>query len=58
MDIKVASEAKSVNELIVWVKEGKTINEKLKRLEEAKSIDFYWSSFNTDLQLKEVESTL
>jgi hypothetical protein len=57
-DIKRASEAKNVNELITWIKKGSSNSEKKQRLEEAKKIDFYWASFNSDLQLKEVESIL
>ena len=57
-DIKKASEARNVNELIAWVKKGKSKSEKQKRLEEAKKVDFYWSSFNSDLELKEMESQL
>lgn len=54
-DIKKASEARNVNELIAWVKKGKSKSEKQKRLEEAKKVDFYWSSFVDDQKLNEFE---
>lgn len=57
-DIKKASEARNINELIAWVKNGKSIPEKQKRLEEAKRVDFYWSSFVDDQKLNEMNDEI
>lgn len=57
-DILKAKDAADVNELIAWVKKGKSKAEKTARFQEAVTIDFYWSSFKSDEELKEVSTIL
>lgn len=57
-DIYKAKDALDVNELIAWVKKGPSKVEKSNRLQEAISIDFYWSSFKSDDELKQAAIAL
>lgn len=57
-DIIRAKDAQDINELTTWVKKGKTKVDKVQRLKEAATIDFYWSSFKTDEELRSLEIAL
>ena len=57
-EIHMARDAEDVNELVAWVKKGKNRAEKHLRLQEAVTIDFYWSSFKSDEELKQTAIVL
>jgi flagellar motor switch protein FliM len=57
-DIYRAKEAQDIDELVAWVKKGKSKDEKSQRLQEAKVIDFYWASFKSDEELKTLANVL
>jgi hypothetical protein len=57
-DIVRAKDAQDINELTTWVKKGKSRGEKTQRFKEASTIDFYWSSFKTDEELRSLETAL
>ncbi len=57
-EIYEAKDAHDVNELIAWVKKGKSNAEKSARLQRAKHMNFYWSSFRTDCDLKNLNDEI
>lgn len=57
-DISKAKDAEDVNELIAWANKGNNKYDKKERFLVAKSFNFYWSSFKSDQELKEAESTI
>lgn len=57
-DIYKAKEARDIDELLSWVKKGKNKSDKANRLQEAASINFYWSSFKSDDELKQAAIVL
>ncbi len=57
-DINVAKDARDVDELIAWIKKGKNKTEKSIRYSEAYNINFYWASFKSDTELKQIEEQL